>query len=157
MRDGWVELSLGELTENTRPICYGVLKPGPNVEGGVPLVKITDMDRRILGPEGMQQISNELDNEFRRSRLQGGEVLLSIQGTVGRVAIAASTLEGANISRTIAVIDPDDRGPCLNSLAQFRVGMHFDQGLHVKFFSKLDHGSNRTFISVLTPDVVDGF
>jgi type I restriction enzyme S subunit len=109
MREGWVELSLGELTENTRPICYGVLKPGPQVEGGVPLVKITDMDRRILGPEGMQQVSNELDNEFRRSRLQGGEVLLSIQGTVGRVAIAASTLKGANISRTIAVIDPDDR------------------------------------------------
>ena len=109
MREGWVELSLGELTENTRPICYGVLKPGPQVEGGVPLVKITDMDKRILGPEGMQQISNELDNEYRRSRLQGGEVLLSIQGTVGRVAIAASTLKGANISRTIAVIDPDNR------------------------------------------------
>lgn len=109
MRDGWVELSLSELTENTRPICYGVLKPGPQVEGGVPLVKITDMDRRLLGPEGMQRISNELDDEFRRSRLRGGEVLLSIQGTVGRVAIAASTLKGANISRTIAVIDPDDR------------------------------------------------
>ena len=109
MRNGWVALSLGELTENTRPICYGVLKPGPQVEGGVPLVKITDMDRRILGPEGMQQISNELDHEFRRSRLRGGEVLLSIQGTVGRVAIAALTLKDANISRTIAVIDPDDR------------------------------------------------
>jgi len=109
MRDGWIEIALGELTENTRPICYGVLKPGPQVDGGVPLVKITDMDRRILGPEGMQRISKELDDEFRRSRLRGGEVLLSIQGTVGRVAIAASTLKGANISRTIAVIDPDDR------------------------------------------------
>lgn len=109
MRDGWKEISLGQLTENTRPICYGVLKPGPQVDGGVPLVKITDMDRRILGPEGMQRISKELDDEFRRSRLLGGEVLLSIQGTVGRVAIAASMLKGANISRTIAVIDPDDR------------------------------------------------
>ena len=66
MRDGWKEISLGELTENTRPICYGVLKPGPQVDGGVPLVKITDMDRRILGPEGMQRISKELDDEFRR-------------------------------------------------------------------------------------------
>jgi type I restriction enzyme S subunit len=109
MRDGWIQSSLGELTEHTRPICYGVLKPGPQVDGGIPLVKITDMDRRILGPEGMQRISNELDGEFRRSRLKGGEVLLSIQGTVGRVAIAATTLEGANISRTIAVIDPDER------------------------------------------------
>jgi type I restriction enzyme S subunit len=107
--DDWVELSLGELTEHTRPICYGVLKPGPQVDGGVPLVKITDMDRRLLGPQGMQRISSELDNEFRRSRLKGGEVLLSIQGTVGRVAIADSTLTGANISRTIAVIEPDDR------------------------------------------------
>jgi len=107
--EGWVELSLGELTENTRPICYGVLKPGPEVKDGIPLAKITDMNRRILGPEGMQRISIELDNEFRRSRLQGGEVLLSIQGTVGRVAIADSTLAGANISRTIALIDPDDR------------------------------------------------
>jgi type I restriction enzyme S subunit len=109
MRNGWIEIALGELTKDTRPICYGVLKPGPQVDGGVPLVKITDMDRRILGPEGMQRISKELDDEFRRSRLRGGEVLLSIQGTVGRVAIAASTLKGANISRTIAVIDPDDR------------------------------------------------
>jgi type I restriction enzyme S subunit len=107
--EGWVELSLGELTENTRPICYGVLKPGPEVKDGIPLAKITDMNRKILGPEGMQRISIELDNEFRRSRLQGGEVLLSIQGTVGRVAIADSTLAGANISRTIALIDPDDR------------------------------------------------
>lgn len=107
--DDWTEITLGELTEHTRPICYGVLKPGPHVDGGVPLVKITDMDRRLLGPQGMQRISSELDNEFRRSRLKGGEVLLSIQGTVGRVAIADSTLSGANISRTIAVIEPDHR------------------------------------------------
>ena len=106
---GWEEITLGDLTSTTRPICYGVLKPGPFVDGGVPLVRITDMDRSLLGPEGMHRISPELDDEFRRSRLRGNEVLLSIQGTVGRVARCAPELVGANISRTIAVIDCDKR------------------------------------------------
>ena len=109
MRDNWTETTLGELTASTRPICYGVLKPGPYVEGGIPLVRITDMDCSLLGPQGMHLISPELDNEFRRSRLSGNEVLLSIQGTVGRVARCAPELAGANISRTIAVIDCDER------------------------------------------------
>ena len=109
MRDDWTEATLGELTASTRPICYGVLKPGPFVEGGIPLVRITDMDCSLLGPQGMHLISPELDNEFRRSRLSGNEVLLSIQGTVGRVARCAPELAGANISRTIAVIDCDER------------------------------------------------
>jgi type I restriction enzyme S subunit len=109
MRDDWTETTLGELTASTRPICYGVLKPGPYVEGGIPLVRITDMDCSLLGPQGMHLISPELDNEFRRSRLSGNEVLLSIQGTVGRVARCAPELAGANISRTIAVIDCDER------------------------------------------------
>jgi len=105
----WLECTLGELTANSRPICYGVLKPGPFVDDGVPLVRITDMDRPLLGPSGMHKISKELDNEFKRSRLRGNEVLLSIQGTVGRVARCAPELAGANISRTIALIDCDER------------------------------------------------
>jgi type I restriction enzyme S subunit len=107
--DDWTETTLGDLTSTTRPICYGVLKPGPFVDGGVPLVRITDMDRPLLGPEGMHRISSELDDEFKRSRLRGNEVLLSIQGTVGRVARCGPELAGANISRTIALIDCDER------------------------------------------------
>jgi type I restriction enzyme S subunit len=41
--------------------------------------------------------------------LDGGEVLLSIQGTIGRVAICPPRLKGANISRTLALIAPDER------------------------------------------------
>ena len=59
--------------------------------------------------QGVQRISPALDVEFSRSRLAGGEVLLSIQGTVGRVALVPRELAGANISRTLAVIQPDDR------------------------------------------------
>lgn len=100
---------MGSLTASTRPICYGVLKPGPEVPGGVPLLKIQDIAGDRISLSGVQRISRDLDDEFSRSRLNGGEVLLSIQGTIGRVAVVPTELAGANISRTLAVIQPDDR------------------------------------------------
>ena len=105
----WPTLTLGQLTSRTRPICYGVLKPGPYVHDGVPLLRIVDLAGDVVAPSGYHRISSALDSEFHRSRLRGGEVLLSIQGTVGRVAIAPAALAGANISRTIAVIEPESR------------------------------------------------
>lgn len=93
---------LGRLVQSDRPICYGVLKRSDHAADGVPLVRITDLeDGRVVG-DSLFRISHELDTEFGRSRLRGGELLLSIQGTIGRLAIAPQTLRGANISRTIA-------------------------------------------------------
>lgn len=105
----WPTLTLGDLTRDTRPICYGVLKPGPFVEGGVPLLRIVDIKHNRVDETSVHRISEALDEEFGRSRLKGGEVLLSIQGTIGRVAICPASMAGANISRTIAVIEPDSR------------------------------------------------
>ncbi|SDZ85966.1 restriction endonuclease subunit S [Microbulbifer marinus] len=105
----WDRITLGELTQSTRPICYGVLKPGENVEGGTPLVRITDITGNYFDDSSLYHISDELDKEFSRSKLKGGEILVSIQGTIGRVAICPLKYRGANISRTIAVIDPDPR------------------------------------------------
>ena len=95
----WDTATLGELTASTRPICYGVLKPGPHDPAGVPLVRITDLMGGGVKSSGLHFISKALDDEFRRSRLNGGEVLLSIQGTIGRAAICPDELAGANISR----------------------------------------------------------
>jgi restriction endonuclease S subunit len=102
-------MTLGDLTKNTRPICYGVLKPGPFAPDGVPLVRIQDLSGTTVRREALHYISMSLDEEFARSRLAGGEVLLSIQGTIGRTAIVPDDLAGANISRTVAVVDPDER------------------------------------------------
>jgi restriction endonuclease S subunit len=107
--DGWEAISLGELTKNTRPICYGVLKPGDYESDGIPLIRIVDIKNDQLLLDSVHRISSQLDEEFSRSRVHGGEVLLSIQGTIGRVAIAPISSAGSNISRTIAIIEPDSR------------------------------------------------
>jgi type I restriction enzyme S subunit len=105
----WDWVPLRELTETTRPICYGVLKPGEFIHGGVPLARIVDIKNDCLDLTNAHRISESLDCDFARSRLDGGEILLSIQGTIGRVALVPEEAKGANISRTIAVIQPDSR------------------------------------------------
>lgn len=104
----WPLISLGEVTQD-RPICYGVLKPGPKTPGGVPLIRVTDISKHKLDFSDLYHISEDLSREFRRSVLNGTEVLLSIQGTVGKCALASPEIAGANISRTIAQIQPDSR------------------------------------------------
>lgn len=105
----WPTLTLGELTESTRPICYGVLKPGREDPDGVPLVRVTDIALNEFDSRDLIRIAPDLDEEFARSRLEGGEVLISVQGTVGRVAIVPEAFAGSNVSRTIAVVAPDTR------------------------------------------------
>ena len=74
----WQNVSLGELTSTTRPICYGVLKPGERTDGGVPLIRITDISGNYFDDSDLYLISEDLDREFSRSKLSGGEILISI-------------------------------------------------------------------------------
>lgn len=105
--DDWSRSEVGNLVFPDEPICYGVLKPGDFHHNGIPLVRIVDIVNNRVHEEDLFRISNKLDNEFKRSRLKGGELLVSIQGTVGRVALAPTCLAGANISRTIARVSID--------------------------------------------------
>lgn len=100
----WNWLPLEELIQDGRPICYGVLKPGDEEPEGVPLIRIVDIGDGEIHTENLFRINRFLDHEFKRSRVTPGDLLLSIQGTIGRVAVVPSDLQGANISRTIARI-----------------------------------------------------
>lgn len=75
----------------------------------MPLIRITDIKADELDESDIYHITPHLNAEFSRSILEGNEVLLSIQGTIGRVAICPRHFKGANISRTIAQIAPDSR------------------------------------------------
>lgn len=103
--DGWEERELNDLIDPLRPICYGVLKPGEEDPHGVPLIRIVDMENNKVSTQHLFSISKKLDSEFERSRLDGGELLISIQGTVGLVAVVPPQLKGANISRTVARVN----------------------------------------------------
>jgi len=111
--DGWAAASIEALTDPVRTVSYGILKPGDDVPNGIPVVKVKDIDHRrgvILWSE-LRRTTPEIHRQYLRSALAGGDVLVSIRGTVGKVAPVPVELSGGNItqdSARLAFIEPID-------------------------------------------------
>lgn len=107
----WVWASLSEISSAVDPLCYGVVEPGDDVEKGVKLVRVQDLEAGGINQARMRRVSATIDQRYARSRLKGGEVLVSLVGTVvGHVARVPSDLAGANIARAIAKVTPIEAG-----------------------------------------------
>lgn len=100
--DGWELLTLRDLVLPDRPITYGILKPGPELEAGVPYVRVADFPNERLELRTIRRTSTEVDKQYQRSRLRSGDLLLSIRGSVGRLIVIPDSLEGANITQDSA-------------------------------------------------------
>ncbi len=98
----WSLVTLRDLVQPDRPITYGILKPGPELDDGVPYVRVADFPGERLNLTSIRKTSPAMDEEFKRSRLAAGDLLLSIRGTVGRVVIIPPALEKANITQDSA-------------------------------------------------------
>lgn len=70
----------------------------------MPVVRISNFgDCRFDGREVVHS-SSEISSAYKRTILRGGELVVSIRGTVGRVAIVPASASEWNISREVAVI-----------------------------------------------------
>lgn len=102
----WKVHSLEELSADN--ITYGVVQPGPELLNGVPLVRGGDVkDGRIS--KTLRTISDDVSNQFARTVLRGGELLVSLVGYPGETAIASSKLAGANIARQVGLVRLNDK------------------------------------------------
>ncbi|MGK7754934.1 MULTISPECIES: restriction endonuclease subunit S [unclassified Roseovarius] len=95
---------LGELVDPSRGISYGIVQRGPETPNGVPVVRISNIVTDRFDGMHLVRTSKEISSKYRRTVLKGGELLLSIRGTVGRVAISPAEAAGFNVSREVAVI-----------------------------------------------------
>jgi hypothetical protein len=92
--------SLDQLRDPSVGLCYGVLQPR-FVERGVPAIEIGDLATGVLQPPELR-ISKEQHHEYRRSAVVGGDILISVKGTLGVTAIAPDGIEESNVNRDIA-------------------------------------------------------
>jgi len=99
---GWGLVTLRDLVQPDRPITHGILKPGPELYEGVPYVRVADFPNDRLNLTTIRKTSPAIDQEFKRSRLKDGDILLSIRGTVGRLVVIPAELVGANITQDSA-------------------------------------------------------
>lgn len=93
---------LEDVVSPSRRITYGILKPGPDKEGGVPYVRVVDIQNSLIKVAGLKRTTRAIASEYRRSTLRTGDLLISIRGHVGRMAIVPPECDGANITQDTA-------------------------------------------------------
>ncbi|MEO8350293.1 MAG: restriction endonuclease subunit S [Chthoniobacteraceae bacterium] len=106
--ESWAAAELRDLCHPAKPICYGILMPGANQSEGVPYIRVADFPNDRIRMETVRKTTPEMDAKFSRSRLAGGDLLLSIRGTVGRLAVVPPQLAGANITQDSARLSIHD-------------------------------------------------
>lgn len=102
----WEIQRLNYLRDLSTTICYGIVLPGPDQEDGVPIIKGGDCHPDALNPETLSKTTPEKASDYQRSRLDAGDLVYEIRGSVGRVVKVPSELEGANLTQDTARISP---------------------------------------------------
>lgn len=101
--DGWRYEAIGDLVEE-RGVCYGIVQPGNETSDGIPIVRVNNIRNGRIDTSDMLKVKAGIESKFQRSRLRGGEVLLTLVGTLGEVAIVPKNLRGWNVARAVGVI-----------------------------------------------------
>ena len=98
-------LELHNLTDPDRPITYGVVKPGPeDPSTGIVFIRGGDISNGLIDEENLRTITEEVSRPYARTILRGGEVVISLVGNPGQVAVVPGRLAGANLARQAGLI-----------------------------------------------------
>jgi type I restriction enzyme S subunit len=111
--------TLEDMAEPGCSLSYGIVQPGEEVAGGLPIVRPVDLNDGVVTLDGLKRIDPALAKSYDRTILKGNDILLCVRGTTGALALAHSELAGANVTRGIVPIRFDaaqlsqDFGHCL--------------------------------------------
>lgn len=102
--EGWVETTLDNLVTDDCSLSYGIVQPGDDVIDGLPVVRPTDMKKELIDSSGLKLIDSSKAEGYKRTTLQGGELLVCVRGATGVTSIACNSLAGANVTRGIVPV-----------------------------------------------------
>lgn len=102
---GWKWCRVASLIDPNREISYGIIKleAEPNSKG-IPTLRCSDVKPRYIDLSNVRRVSEEIEEPYKRTRLQGGEILVNIRGTLGGVSLVPKQLKGYNIAREVAML-----------------------------------------------------
>lgn len=110
---GWKVHRLGDVVDRITKGTTPTTLKRPFVASGINFIKaesITDDGGFI--PHKFAFIDSETHGLLRRSQLEAGDVLISIAGTIGRIAVMSEDFVPANTNQAVALIRPvQDRFP----------------------------------------------
>lgn len=99
----WKEIEFANLLEN-ESISYGVVQPGPHIENdGVPIIRVQNIRNGKIKADDIKKIAKKIEESYLRTRLKGGELLITVVGSVGECAIVNTEFAGWNVARAVSV------------------------------------------------------
>lgn len=98
---------LGSLVK--RKIGYGIVQPGQSVENGVPVIKVNNIINGLKSVNDLDTTTQATSDKYPRTLLHGGELIISVVGTIGKTAIVPKSFAGCNLVRAVALIDIEDK------------------------------------------------
>ena len=104
----WKELQ----TLVKRKIGYGIVQPGPSVQKGVPIIKVNNIISGLCDTKHLDKTTVENDAKYQRTKLKGGELIVTVVGTCGKTAIVPPQFVGCNLVRATCLIDIEDETIC---------------------------------------------
>lgn len=99
----WLRRRLEDIADD-RGITYGVVQPGQPQPEGTPILRVTNLTATGLQLDDVMRIDPAIAAKYGRSRLRGGEVVITLVGSVGQVAVVPPHLAGWNVARAIGVV-----------------------------------------------------
>lgn len=100
-KESWKENTLQEIVDDNCPVSYGIVQQGDHIEGGIPVVRPIDLNKKFVSLENLKCTTQSISSSYRRTILRGDEILLSVRGTTGVVSLATPELKGCNVNRGI--------------------------------------------------------
>lgn len=100
----WKWVRLNNLVDTIRGITYGIVKMEYEPTKGVKALRCSDVQYRYIDTTKVRLVDYKISEQYSRTILQGGELLINIRGTLGGCAIVPEKLKGCNIAREIAMV-----------------------------------------------------
>ena len=100
---GWRKYKFSDVLID-ESISYGIVQPGAHSEiDSVPVVRVNNIKNGQIIIADVLKVTKEIEEKYQRTRLEGGELLITVVGSIGECAIVPDSLKGWNVARAISV------------------------------------------------------
>lgn len=108
-RQDWELKTLEQVRDKSATIRYGVVQPGEIKHEGTQLIRVCDLMGGQVAWSDLRRVAPEIDEAYAKARVQDDDVLVSVVGTIGRVALVSGLTEKTNIARAVSRIRPNKK------------------------------------------------
>lgn len=88
------------------PITYGIVQCGPHIVGGIPYIRVSDMNEPEFDVSSMLCTTAAIAGRFSRSTVAEGDLVYALRGKLGEVRKVGPTVAGANLTQGTARLAP---------------------------------------------------